>query len=373
MARDIAKFPIKPSVIITVFKGVPQYTFRNSRSGDICDGDFIVTEFSNRDYRFPNHSLLEVGKESSTKKLTAFFKENNINGEFENATGTDILLDFLNKQGYDWADLKTIMKRKDKLYIVIPKTYKKPKGDSFKNTFDVCSESFAYGSIKVELDVYMTPISLDIKSIKFRVDIPNYIYEKCMENTDVENQPKTQYIENENLSILHSEIQRYSSMARSIYQEQKASEKYKKKIVIQFHSKETSERDSYNFAYTGQKISTNFNWFTIYEFNKIDSLMVKIGYFTFLKKESSFSSIRKKHNFEPDINGVVDLKNVNGKCYLSKPSGVIIDWTQEREDFFNGIENNFRKLSENLNNFLSDLDSEKVDLLIKNSTFKFLN
>jgi hypothetical protein len=50
----------------------------------------------------------------------------------------------------------------------------------------------------------------------------------------------------------------------------------------------------------------------------------------------------------------------------------IIKWTQEREDFLTTIEINFKKLSDNLNDYLSDLDDNKLDLLIANNT-KLLN
>jgi hypothetical protein len=369
---DIRQFPIKPSVIITVFKGYEKYSLTSD--GTVCQGGkYVVSEFANRRLGLSNHTLHEVGTETTTKKLSSFFKENNIESEKDDATGEDILLDFLLKQGYDLTLIKGNI-RSEKLYVILPKNYKKPKGESFKNFFDVCSESFNYGSyVKIELDVYMTPITNQVKNILFRVDIPDYIYNKCIENNNVEIQPKLRYIESESLSYIHSKMSEYSSMAISVFQEQKSSENYIKKIVIDFKSSETAERDNYNFAYTGQKILTKFNWFIVYEYTNTNEIMGGSKYFTFLKKESNFSSVSPKHGLQKNEKGLVDLSLVNGKCYLSKPSGVIIDWTQEREDFFTEIENNFRKLSSNLNHFLSDLDSEKVDLLISNSNFKFLN
>jgi hypothetical protein len=372
MDMQIKQFPIKPSVIITVFKGYEKYSLTSD--GTVCYGDAVVSEFSNKRLRLSNHTLHQVGTEITTKKLSSFCKENNIESEKVGAeTGEDILLDFLFKQGYDLTLNQTNnLRRVEKLFVILPKPYKKPKGKPFKNFFEVCAESFDYGSdLKVELDVYMTPITSEVKNIKFRVDIPDYIYNKCMENNDVERQPKLKYIESESLSFIHSTMSEYSSMAVSVFQEQKSSEKYIKKIVIDFNSHESAERDNYNFAYTGQKISTKFNWFIVYEYTS-NGLLGGTRYFTFLKKESKFSSVSPKHGLQQDENGLVDLSLVNGKCYLNKPSGVIIDWTQEREDFFKEIENNFRKLSSNLNHFLSDLDSDKVDLLINNSNFKFL-
>lgn len=372
MGMEIRQFPIKPSVIITVFKGCEKYSLTSD--GTVCHGGkYVDTEFANRRLGFSNHTLHEVGTEITSKKLSSFFEQNNIESETDGLiSGEDMLLDFLLRQGYDLT-LKKFNITSEKLYVILPKNYKKPKGQPFKNLFDVCSESFDYGdNLKIELDVYMTPINNQVKNILFRVDIPDYIYNKCIENNNIDAQPKLRYIESESLSYLHSKMSEYSSMAISVFQEQKSSENYIKKIVIDFKSSESTERDDYNFAYTGQKILTKFNWFIVYQYTT-NGLMGSKKYFTFLKKESNFSSVTPKHGLQKNENGLVDLSLVNDKCYLQKPSGVIIDWTQEREDFFTEIENNFRKLSVNLNHFLWDLDSEKVDLLINNSNFKFLS
>jgi hypothetical protein len=372
MNLNIKQLPIKNSLIITVFKGYGKYSI--SSSGTVCDGRYVESEFSNKKLSFQNHSLHKIGTEITKKKLTNFCQQNNLKSQKEGASGEDIIIDFLLKQGYD-LNLKENDFRKEELYVIIPKTYKKTKGTVFKNTFNICSKSFLYGAyIDIDLDVYMTPIKIDVKRINFRVDIPDYIYDKCMEDTDIKNRPKVKYIESENLSYIHNRMYEYSYQAISIHLEQSASEKYNKKIFVRFLSSETSERDEHNFAYTGQKISTFFNWFIAYEYLKPDLIGNNKKYFTFLKKESDFSSVRPRHDLQKNINGVVDLETINGKCYFyTPPKGVILDWTQERENFCRDIENNFRKLSENLNNFLSNLDNDKIDLLITNSNFKFLN
>jgi len=49
-----------------------------------------------------------------------------------------------------------------------------------------------------------------------------------------------------------------------------------------------------------------------------------------------------------------------------------MDWIQEREDFLSKVEMNFKKLSDSLNEYLTDLDGDKLDLLISKET-KLLN
>jgi hypothetical protein len=192
-----------------------------------------------------------------------------------------------------------------------------------------------------------------------------------MEDNDVENRPQTKYIELNTLSHLHSEMQGYSSQALSIAELVRDSQKSRKMIGIVFSSSENSVRDSYNFSYLGQKINTTFNWFLIYEFNNSsNSLGASKKYYTWKKVVNKNSSIIRYNGAD----GIIDLESKGEKSYLTrKPEGVLIEWTQEREDFLTLLEQKFRNLSSNLNEFLSDLNEDKLDLLIGSSSLNLLN
>ncbi len=56
--------------------------------------------------------------------------------------------------------------------------------------------------------------------------------------------------------------------------------------------------------------------------------------------------------------------------FSSKITSVII---KSSDDFLSDLESNFRKLSENLNTFLGNLNSEKLDTLIENKTLLLKN
>jgi hypothetical protein len=94
-------------------------------------------------------------------------------------------------------------------------------------------------------------------------------------------------------------------------------------------------------------------------------------YFTWKKNMANGTTIGEFREFK----GVVDLEVKGIKSHLgTRPQGVLIEWTQEREEFLFALENKFRNLSDNLNEFLSDLNNEKIDKLISSSfASKLLN
>jgi hypothetical protein len=73
--------------------------------------------------------------------------------------------------------------------------------------------------------------------------------------------------------------------------------------------------------------------------------------------------------------GLIEIPTTERRIYIGSggTNGFkTMEWTQEREDFLDMIEINFKKLSDNLNDYLKDLDGDKLDLLISNGT-KLLN
>jgi hypothetical protein len=154
----------------------------------------------------------------------------------------------------------------------------------------------------------------------------------------------------------------YCNQAVHVRQMEKDSEKHNKMIVISFKSSETSIRDTFNFAYLGQKIDTSFNWCVVYKY--IDT-WGSAQYFTWKRlNKMNFSGISDL----PNENSIQHTEKQGRKFYIhGRPAGVMVEWTQEREDFLLALESKFRQLSNNLNEFLKDIDAEKLDMLIENS------
>lgn len=367
-AKNIQSFPIKPSIFITVFRSWKSANFKISRMlpGTICNGNAISTEFSNKDLRFPDHQMIgHLENPLFEKRIQKFFKE--IGYEYQNSSATEALIEYLNSQGYP-TESKDFSINRETVWVIIPKPYKQPKGTKFTNIFTgLFTPEFKRGEQQdLELTVYMTPITEKVKEITFRVDIPDYIYDKCMEDPDVDARPTKKYIESNMLSVLHSEMQKYDLQALSVEERKRNSEKFTRKLAIIFNSIEHSERDNYNHSYMGQNITTKFQWYTLYEYT---NGWGRKEYFSWKKKHSNHFG----PNAVPNVDGIIDYEKKGLKAYFhGTPPGIMIDWTQEREDFLVALEENFRKLSNNLNDFLSDLNTEKLDRLIATSALKLL-
>jgi hypothetical protein len=369
LAKNIQLFPIKPSVFITVFRATTRDNFKISSSlrGTVCNGNAICTNFNNKRLTYPNHQMIgHLGKDIFEKRLQKFFLE--INFEYTQKTASEALIDYLRTQNYPTEDIKYSITT-ETIWVIIPKPYKSPKGDKFTNIFtNIPKPGFLRGeSHDLELTVWMTPITPHVKSISFRVDIPDYIYDKCMEDPDIDARPGTKYIESDLLSILHTKIQEYGNQAFYIEERRRNSEKCIKKLAIIFSSSEHAERDNFNFAYMGQKISTVFQWYTVYEYQ--DGWGSR-KYFSWKRKNNiNLSGVSTM----PSEDSITDFEAQGKKMHFhTTPPGIILDWTQDREDFLSALEENFRKLSGNLNEFLRDLNSEKLDRLIATSALKLL-
>lgn len=320
----IEKYPLTENYYIIVFEGGRNRKFSLSNSGTVCEGNFIDTTFSNRRYNLEGYKMFGriLDKEESYFSHICPKKE---------------LISFLERQGYEVTQ---------DTWMLCPKPPKKLKGVKMKILFNLGNPNFMYGESEFrELDVYMTPITNTTKSVTFSVMIPEHIYNACSLDPQEDLRPKFRHIESESLSFLHSTIKGMYNQAFYLAERERESKKAKKVICINFNSSENTERDGYNFGYTGQKVSVVFNFYVCYHTGK--------EYYTYNKVDG------KK--------GVLDNTASGLKSYIKQNPKVVIDWTQEREDFLLSLEDNFRKLSNNLNGFLKDLDSDKLDLLVSNS------
>lgn len=347
---EITKLALSNTCHITVFHGKNDYSL--SKRGDILHhgGKFIESNFSNKKLFYNAHILKRYSKitDSIVSELYYF-------AGIETSNPLEDLNNFLLENSIDVTD--------ENLWIIMPKnTKKKLSGKPFKMEFEVGALDFGYGNRQEELDVYMTPITKTSKSVKFSVRIPEFLYRKCLTDNEEDKRPKVDYIESEMISSLHSQMASLVSQAHKINEIEKEAAKAKKVLCINFNSTERATRDDFNFGYTGQEIKTNFNFYVAY-LVKSESFLNNNWYklFTYNKLQTGMGST------ERGIKGIInsELKGIRNWITISKPN-VIIDWTQEKEDFLIELEQEFRKLSERLNEFLSDLNEEKLQHLIDN-------
>lgn len=347
---------------IFVFEGRDSY-YSSSKDGTVCHSmgqtgtKFVETGFQHKDTK--NYKVLGKLSELTDKKCETIFKEARVNlDKYPNYNdpddpGLDSALEsiksYLTAEGWD--------KKSEKTWILIPRPTKKMVGQKIPIDFKLCKKTFKLADRHEihTLDVYMTRIKQDIKEIKYAVEIPDYIYDFLMQHPEQEKRPVSKIIESTNFATLHKDMEQRSHDAVLLNEFDDKMKSARKVLVIDFGSSQREVRDMYNFGYAGKKTNINFQFFVGYKI--IEGLSSRTLF--------------------------VDKKYVQGKGFIELPinqrmtpvtgqSGKIIDWTQEREDFLIHIEENFKKLSDNLNMYLSDIDEDKMNLLITQNFTKLL-
>ena len=358
---EILQLPLTDSFIITVFNSHSRYAeYSVSKQGYVIfNKTGIETEFSNRHLSFHEHKMLGLVSNMDEDKVKKLYDSAEIEAPYLDYTditktfdsALDSFKSFLNSNGWAYPE--------DRTWVIIPKPSKNLTGKKFPLEFLICGENFRTMKTE-ELEVFMSPITKTSKSLKFSVKVPKYIYNKCMTDPEVEQRPKLDYIETDTISTLHTLMDNYSNQATKVEDIEKNANNSEKVICINFFSKEELTRDDYNHAYTGQNISIKFNHFIAYKIIS-PSFGSRMNFFTYKKYQSGNGMSDK------GIKGIIDTESRGVRQYIMTTPKVYVKWTQEREDFLDMLEERFRSLSKNLNDFLADIDEDKIEKLIANA------
>ena len=364
MSRKIIKeLFLFPNYKVIVFAGNAYYY--TVKSGSVCyspinkNADAVDTDFSNSRINVYNTKMLGKLSQLSDSKLKAVFSEARYKEDkypnFTDIEGEKLISplesfkSYLKSQGWDSPE--------DKTWIIIPTPSKKLNGKKLEVEFSLVPEDFGFGELKLVLPVYMDSIDLKTTQVNFSVEIPDYIYDFLMVHPDLELRPKSKVITSNVFSILHSELSELGNRCHNLIEHDKYLASARKVILVKYAGGQTHERDTWVHAYVGKKTSVSFRYFVGYQMKERDSMFDKTRIYSDKIHSHEHGFIPVKGRYEP----VMDVSRMK-----------IMDWTQEREDFLNSIEVNFKKLSDNLNDYLTDLDEDKLDSLISKKT-KLLN
>jgi len=360
MAMTIKEYPLSDTFKIIVFISSHGKTFRVSGSHVVYDNKFIAAEFSNARYPLNNKHVLGKIGDMKEAKFIDLFKRARVDNPYKNylkesedfTTAKDSLISYLELQGWEGNMEKT--------WVICLKKSKTLRGKKIPMEFELETEGYQrLEDRKVEvLDVYMSYLNEKSKSCKFSVKIPDRLYDLAITNPDEEKRPQKNYFESESLSSLHQQMNNLVNDCFNIIELERAAEKAEKLIIVNFNARERSTRDDYNHGYTGQLLTSSFQFFIAYRipitFSQTRSL------FTFKQMYSGMDTGGKGKK------GIVDYeKQGNRRFITSTATNVILKWTQEKEDFLTKLECQFRKLNNDLNRFLSDMDEDKLKLLME--------
>jgi hypothetical protein len=360
----IQEYPLTDIFYILLFEGKRGTTY-NIRDGSsmVEDYKYGCNGFMNRrDITLQGKQLMGKVVKLTENKAVDIFERARIEDKYINylqegehfETAKESLISYIELQGWE-GDI-------EETYIIVPKKSKKLKGTKIEIEFEVGALEFdsAIDTTTEVLDVYMTPLTKTVKDVRFAVKIPERIYNMAMTNTDIEKRPKKDYIEASALSTLHRELSQMAHDCHLIWRLEQSAEKSRKVIVINFASSERAMRDDYNHAYIGQQINTQFNFFVAYRCTDESWNSGKMFCFKQLHSGSATTDKGRK--------GIVDYEAQGLRRWIEMTRcDVILDWSQEKEDFLTQLEGQFRQLSVNLNEFLKDLNEEKLLALIKNN------
>lgn len=232
--------------------------------------------------------------------------------------------------------------------------------------------------------------------IEYSVVIPDYIFNEL---ADTEEQFSTTYDQNNRkisglfskrtlthkfqrtqTCILISRLQEYiSSLTQHILDKHSVeTNTMTKKIFIAFNHSETQTRNDLNGAYTGEKISQSFKYFTGYEVmtDKFSGIKRKVEkrYISKILYASELSVSRKQDTgYKEQEDLFLTLTNQHESIEEFEQRYSIIDWSEEREAFCERIKQAFMKVNNELSSFLKNLDEDKINALMQNgSGLKFL-
>lgn len=366
MSKTIKELFLFPNYKIIVFNTFHDHMYYTVKGSHVCysngnkSANSIESDFMNNRIDVSNYKMLGKLSELTEGHAMTVFKEARY-GQSSYPNFMDIdgdkfmsslvsLKSYLASEGWSFPE--------DKTWIIIPKPTKKLVGNKIDIEFEISNEKFD-GYIKTLLPVYFSPIKSNTTEITYTVETPDYLYDFLTHHPETDKRPKSKIYTTNVFSSIITHIRDLSSNANNLRSADEDEKKAKKVILIRFSSSQKDQRDSYNFGYTGKQTGINYQYYIGYAVTENYSLV-------------RMSKIRVDKRYESG-KGFVKVPYTARKIAIGNCDDFkVLDWTQEREDFLNVIEVNFKKLSDNLNNYLSDLDADKLDLLITQGT-KLLN
>lgn len=346
----IKELPLFPHYKIIVFNGGTS-TYSVGSVG-VVQGNSMVTEFMNTKHLRVDsntHKMLgNLSKIDDKRCKIAFDEARYIGNQYPDFTNPDgnkffspleSIKSYLQAEG--WTD------KDEDTWIIIPKPSKKLSGNHIDIEFEICMEDFIpYKYQKVLLPVYMTKIKSDTKDVQFNVEIPDFLYDFMVNHPEEGNRPKSKVITSNNFGHLHSALSGLSNGAVNLVEHDKELAKAKKIILVSFGSSQKDVRDDWHFGYKGKETYIQFNFF--------------IGY----QMPATFFANGKDVYVDKRYEQGKGFMPVKGRYIPVSHHHKIIEWTQERENFLQTLEVNFKVLSDKLNGFLSDMDADKLDKLV---------
>lgn len=291
------------------------------------------------------------------KKLLRFISENKI------STGGLDPIDYLEKLvEFDETKFKEV-------FIAIPNFT--PKLTGKKRVIKVDLQQSQFKTLERRMDPCIYDIDVYVKDfdenantdVEYSCYIPDELYNELYRMTDKDKIPYNKIIKEISIVRLKEKLIEHCNDLRSYMNEVEQMKKNKKMLAISYESNVNTHYDDYNHGLIGDNVGFNFRYYVLYKSYNEHALVNKNTYFT---KE------KKLYNTGLNANKVNDGYNVIQEASINNRNEILIDWTQEREDFLKNIQDSFINIKNNLDNFMSKLNDKEIDLLLESSPNLFL-
>jgi hypothetical protein len=213
-------------------------------------------------------------------------------------------------------------------------------------------------------------IDLSKKTSVYKYIMPDYVFDRLAnsspEYTTKPNQTNpndptylrskfTKTINGSSLQELLSNIQKVFNEYEEIFNRDIG--KYELKIAINFNHSNREQKDNFNFAFTGKKTLSQFQFFKVYELSKKERKKLLAESYIY-KTDSALIS---------NISPISKSLNEKKWYYIHKNSLKnfdIIDYSDERFEYLTKIQNKLDSINSELSNFLNNIDDDKIELLM---------
>lgn len=230
----------------------------------------------------------------------------------------------------------------------------------------------------------------DKHNMVYTYSLPKYIYDNLMDSSE-EFQSYQTYLDKKKkqganfpvdskylkknidgilISSVLDTIEMYSQIIVNV--NTRSELKKTKKIFISFQSSDYHDRCDWTGGYKGKRVSSAFQFFVGYEVEEPKPLSaatwmtpreehMEKHYYTLIKHATG-TTAKNSTNFQ-EGNHLEPLYFTGGKDRFLNTYNMI-EWTQEREDYLRDLQEKFINLNTHLDSYLSNLDGDKLDLLV---------
>lgn len=221
--------------------------------------------------------------------------------------------------------------------------------------------------IKSDLKV-VSKLNIDNNTIRFSAEIPQHVFEYLKDSEECySTEPKEPEYSFEKKKkpfstkisdiTLHGLLDQFNSLCFNAVNLKEADnavlDKY---LAIRFSQSAQKDRDAFNHAYLGTQIKNSFQFFVCYKEQRDKNSFDRRLWKTTEAVSTGYSGKHRKWYY-------YDARVIENNYQTIK-------WTQEREDFLQKVQDKLQSVNKELSKFLSEIDDNKIEQLIKQEFLK---